>query len=59
MKDKNERIIEVDGKKIDITKLSNEDLLKVAKYTLHKIKKTKKELAQEIDKLSKETREIE
>lgn len=59
MKDKNERIIEVDGKKIDITKLSNEDLLKVAKYTLLKIKKTKRELEEEIDKLSETTREIE
>ena len=59
MKDKNERIIEIDGKKVDITKLSNEDLLKVAKYTLYRLNKTKKELAKEIDDLKKETREIE
>lgn len=59
MKDKNDRIIEVDGKKIDISKLSNEDLLKVAKYTLNKIKKSKKELVEEIDKLKEDTRELE
>lgn len=58
MKNKNDRIIEIDGKKIDLSKLSNEDLLKIAKYTLNKMKKSKKDLDEKVQELNEDIRDF-
>lgn len=59
MKDKKDRIIKLDGKDINLSKLSDEDLLKIADYMLHRIKKEKGELAKKVKELKDDIREIE
>ena len=52
------KLIVFDGKKIDLSKLSNEDLLKIAKYTLTKMKKSKEELEEKVQELNKDIRDF-
>lgn len=58
MGDKKDRIIKLDGKEINLSKLSNDELLKLAEYLVYKSRKGKKEVAEKIKELKEDIREL-
>lgn len=57
MKDKKDRIIKLDGEEINLSKLSNEDVIKVAwrwlENEIEEKKRKAKELKEEVEKIEK------
>lgn len=51
MKNSDENIIYSNGKKVDLRKLSNEELFKVAQDTLREIKRRKEEINKKVKKM--------
>lgn len=58
MKESKKRIIKINDKEIDLSKLSNHELIELAKYMEHKTKKDIIELNDKIKKISEDTRDI-
>ena len=58
MGDKKDRIIKLDGKEINLSKLSNDELLKLAEYLVYKSRNGKKEVAEKIKELKEDIREL-